>query len=912
MNSSKKGHSHKRKGVRSGARLKSASAGALLVFALPGGAAFAQQAPQQVAAADELAPIEVTGIRASIERAINMKRDSDGIIESITAEDIGKLPDVSIAESIARLPGVTAQRVDGRAQYINFRGMSPDFAGTTLNGREQVSTGDNRGVEFDQYPAELINQVVVYKTMDVSLVGQGISGTADLRTVRPLEYGKRAFVADARYEKNSLGELNSGISPHGYRTDITYIDQSANKKIGWALGYARLKSPGEANRWEAWGYTGLSGYPGSTILGGGKQYVDSTENTRDGFMGALEIKPDDHWTHMLDLYYSKFDQKIRRNGMEFGTAFSGAHLSGTPTIDGSGFVTNSTWVGVKPVLVNREEPRNDKVTAIGWNSKFHQDAWTYTGDVSYSRATDKQTLLETYAGTVGTTDTVTMQMNGANAPPSFNFGLNYADPNLIKLNDSGGWGQDGYVKYPNVTDTLKALRFDVSRSMEGMFSSVDAGVNYSEREKDKGTNEYKLALNASPTSVAGIALPASNLGFVGVPGIIAYDGLAAQGSLYHQNPFPYFDIYAKAWNVKEKITTAYVKANIDTKLWDNPLRGNLGLQMHHADQSSTALAANAGAPGGLDPNPVPTSGGAKYTYLLPSLNLAETLPDENIVRFGLSRQLARPRLDQEGAYNSYNYSVNTGQLIWGGTGGNPSLKPWISNSLDLSWEKYFGNKGYVALAGFFKKLQTYVLDSGVYRDFSGFPVPINPATGQPWQVLSNQGLVTGPINGNGGFIKGLEFTASIPFNLLTKSLDGFGVEYTHSINSSNIVDPVDRGACGCSDLPGLSRQVENVTGYYEQGGFSARISQRHRSAFLGEIAGFANVRTPVYILGESIIDAQVSYEMKDGQFKGLSVLGQVLNLNDEPYRTQAGDSTSQLNQYTKYGRTYLFGIKYKL
>ena len=145
--------------------------------------------------AKNLDTVVVTGIRGGIERAIDIKKNATSIVEAVSAEDIGKLPDVSIAESIARLPGLAAQRVAGRAQVISVRGLSPDFATTLLNGRELVSTGDNRSVEFDQYPSELMAGVTVYKTPDAALVGQGLSGTLDMRTVRPLDYDKTACIA---------------------------------------------------------------------------------------------------------------------------------------------------------------------------------------------------------------------------------------------------------------------------------------------------------------------------------------------------------------------------------------------------------------------------------------------------------------------------------------------------------------------------------------------------------------------------------------------------------------------------------------------------------------------------------------------------------------------------------------------
>src|SRR5690349_22783951 len=171
------------------------------------------------------APLEevvVSGIRHSIATSVDVKVDSNSIVESISAEDIGKLPDVSIADSISRLPGLATQRVDGRSQVINVRGMSEQFVGTLLNGREQVSTGDSRGVEFDQYPAELINAVVVYKTADAALVGQGLSGTIDMQTVRPLDLPDRRIVLGGSAEKNSLGNLTSGGDDQGYRLTASY------------------------------------------------------------------------------------------------------------------------------------------------------------------------------------------------------------------------------------------------------------------------------------------------------------------------------------------------------------------------------------------------------------------------------------------------------------------------------------------------------------------------------------------------------------------------------------------------------------------------------------------------------------------------------------------------------------------
>ena len=184
-------------------------------------------------AADDV--IVVTGFRASLESAVAEKKLSEQIVESITAEDIGKLPDASIGESIARLPGLTAQRLNGRANVVAIRGFGPDFSQTLLNGREQTTTSDNRSVELDQYPSEIVNQVVVYKSPTASLVGQGLVGTIDIRTIRPLETGERIIAVGARGSWADIGALNAGSKEFGYRVNGTYVDQFADDTLGISI-----------------------------------------------------------------------------------------------------------------------------------------------------------------------------------------------------------------------------------------------------------------------------------------------------------------------------------------------------------------------------------------------------------------------------------------------------------------------------------------------------------------------------------------------------------------------------------------------------------------------------------------------------------------------------------------------------
>ncbi len=198
--------------------------------------------------------IVVTGIRRSLQDSIQIKRNSASVVEAVSAEEIGKLPDVSIAESIARLPGIAAQRVAGRAEIVSIRGFSPDFTTVLLNGRQQASSGFNRAVEFDQYPSELLGSVVVYKTPDASISGMGLAGTVDLRTIRPLEYGKRAIALNLRGQMDQGGGRNPDFSKYGWRGSASYIDQNEDGTLGWMMGYAHLDAPGHTDHTKNWFY----------------------------------------------------------------------------------------------------------------------------------------------------------------------------------------------------------------------------------------------------------------------------------------------------------------------------------------------------------------------------------------------------------------------------------------------------------------------------------------------------------------------------------------------------------------------------------------------------------------------------------------------------------------------------------
>ena len=865
----------------------------------------------------ELSAFKVTaGFAASLAAAAEVKQSLTSVSEVITAEDIGKLPDVSIAESISRLPGLAAQRVAGRAQVISVRGLSPDFANTLLNGREQVSTGDNRGVEFDQYPSELISSVTVFKTPDASLIGQGLSGTLALQTVNPLSYGRRTLAFNARYETNSLDNLGAGSKHTGSRVSGTYIDQFAKKTVGVAIGYSHLDTPilaQETRNYSPWFNTAVLGVPAGTWHTNGiTRYARTGTNTRDGVVGLLEWRPSPAFTSVVDAYYSKFRREETAYGMEVPVRVPNATLNPGFTYTSTTIVNNSlvggTAANVYPVIGALFNDRVDKLTALGWKNQFRDGKWKVTGDLSYSKADRNERNTSSYAqyknaaGQPGL-DTATYNFNTGSFP-TLALGLDYSDPARVQIGPTS-FGA-GYGAFPKVEDELSSYRLVASRATDSIFSKVEFGLNYGDRTKNKEQPETSLVVPAFRTMPAGVILPSAKLGFGGVPAVIAWNVPATIATAF--NPYtPNFAasfLVPKTWGVEEKITTSFLQGNIDRELGAGHLRGNVGVQAQNVDQSATSNYWDSTAPAGQNVKPV--KAGKTYTDVLPSANFAFDFGGDFIARTAVAKQVARPRLDH--LKSAFVYSVNASTGIPSGNGGNPRLDPWKATAYDLSFEKYFANKkGYVAVAGFYKQLDTYiyVLTNPGY-DFSNY------VASSPIPVTTKIGNYSQPFNGTGGKLKGLEFTASVPFSMISPSLDGFGVVASLSLNSSAITVDDSTGATAnpAIGLPGLSKTVTNITAYYEKRGFSARLSRRQRSDFIGEISGFGADRALSYVAGEALLDAQLGYEFTEGRLKGLGFTLQGINLTDAAYKSYSVVK-ERVVDYVKYGKTFLVGANYK-
>jgi iron complex outermembrane receptor protein len=908
---------------------------AALGLALGGASGVSAQESQQDADAETTDIITVQGIRGSILSSIAEKRENTSIVEVVSAEDIGKLPDVSIAESLARLPGLAAQRVRGRAQVISVRGLGPDFTTALLNGREQVTAGDNRGVEFDQYPSELISQALVYKTPDAQLVSQGLAGTVDLRTIRPLEFGERSISLSGSYELNSNGDLNPDFDDNGYRISGTYVDQFANDTVGLVLSIAHQDTPTQGERYEICNFQDRNGAQAPECF---KMFSESRDLDRTAVLGTLEYEPNDTVNASLDVMYTEFTDGGVRRGAEFPTGTwlgggSGLQLFGAQVENG--LVTSGGFDPVFAVGRNDVQERTAELFSIGGNIQWSPiENWTFEGDLSFSRVERSALDFESYFGAgegawqaYPANDSLAFQFTGDRYRFNSSVGAGYADPTLMVLTDPGGWEQDGFHKILNTDDQLTALRGSATREFDsGFFTSVEAGVYYTDREKERETIESLVDLasgNGADPIPSGAIIGTTSLGFVSNVDVIAYDPtqLLANGT-YTLRPLPLGFIPNKQWQVEEEVLIAYAQANFERDLGWSFMRGNVGLQVVHTDQSSTGPVGF-----GTGFLPVVATEGDTYTEALPSLNAAFELTEDLYLRVGAARTLARARMDDmrasvgvgidsticpqnpDGSLISFTPGANPNGTCVSGGSGNPNLRPYIADSFDLSLEHYFADGAYWSVAVFHKEIDSWVFGN-VGRNVV-VPEVVDALFGAG-TAAANPGIEQARFfsaeNTDGGWLRGIETSLSLPGEVLTPALEGFGLFATYSITDSE-VQPSTAG--NPITIPGLSEDIGNITVYYERGGFEARISNRWRGDFLSELPDFTGQPDFRSAFEESVVDAQIGYEFTEGQLEGLTVLLQANNLTDERFGTFINDDERFARNWEEYGTTYTLRLNWR-
>ncbi|CAM5475511.1 TonB-dependent receptor [Alishewanella longhuensis] len=921
---------------------------------------FAQEtadAQTQQAQEEAIEVISVTGFRGSLQRAQAVKMSESSVVEVLSAEDIGKLPDTSIAESLARLPGLAGERRNGRTSGLSVRGFNENYVGTSLNGRELLGMGDNRGVEYDLYPSEIVSTAIVYKTPDASLVAQGIGGTVNLETVSPLR-AEATRAVNLNLEKNAEDSGNPDYDNNGHRISFNFVDKFLDDKLGLAFVVSSMETPRQEQQFRGWGYAdanpdraapGVTVPAGTVVLGGHDSFTRSAMLERDAIAAIVEYAVNDRLVVKFDGLYIDFTEQDVRRGLEEGGAEWG---TGAYTITGveNGLVTSGFHDGFYSVVRNDSRRQDAKLKTYGVNLDYQiNDYWTANLDLSTGKVDKTITDVESYSG-VGRAGTANRPLT-ARAWQMTPNGVRYSnhptiapvdltDPSLILLAGPQGWGgalnpiqrfqgvpgfgpdtaQDGFVNQPVFSEGLDSVRLSFDGEVNwGIFTGAEIGVSYQKRSKTKNNKGAFLTANTWPSAGAiPNILGVADLSFVGIPGVLAYDSLALYNSgFYIETDAALLENgrFGDTYKISETLTSLYGLLQINTEISDMPVQGNVGVRIVQADQSGVGYNTFSNAQGFT--NALDASGDAKYTDVLPSLNVSVEVADRQYVRTSLSKVQSRPRMDQMRPNSQVTFQFNDSNVLstnpenspWGGNSGNTALKPLEANQFDLSYENYYHDNGYFAASFFYKDLTNWHRSETVLTDFSEFYIPgfhrSSEETGFQPPALFVGGLSV-VSDGLTGFVRGYELQASVPFEILHPSLYGFGIVASATFMDGELSDG--------QRIPGLSEEIYSLTAYYEYAGFEFRISGTKRDAFLTETRGLSLALDSVVDRGAELWDAQIGYDFTESNIDwlaGLRVTLQVQNITNEKTVQTNGSDPRQITLFQSFGTNYMLGLNYK-
>ncbi|WP_347302577.1 TonB-dependent receptor [Croceibacterium sp. TMG7-5b_MA50] len=884
--------------------------------------------------------IVVTGFRESLASAINLKRNSSGVVDAIKAEDIAQFPDLNLAESLQRIPGVAISRVQGEGRSISVRGLGSEYTRVRINGMEALTTssgtansgGTNRGrgFDFNIFSSDLFNELVVRKSASADVEEGSLGATVDLRTARPFDFTGPRLVASAQASYNDLAEK---VTP---RLSVLASDRFLDGRLGVLISAAyekrRLIEEGaNITRWEPAGDNGsfnaASTLPGYTIADLRVRGTDAifhpripsyvsydVENARIGVTGAIQYEATDQMVIGIDALYSKLEGTRKEAQLQaIGLSRGGA---GKPNIiirDGVVDENNNLVYAALDNVDLRTQTSYDEL-----NTEFLQVTGTIDQDFGNGL---KIGALAGYADSKFTSPVSTTVTFDRVDSDGFSYDFrNDRFPTLsygFDITDPANWSHLNGVSEVRIRPSSVRNRFETGKVF-GEYElmpeiTLRAGVDYrrfrynsTERRRASET----LVETLTPAQVAELSYVFDDFGKgIDLPSGVGSSWLApdleafaeARGIYSGQGIYQLFGVEnssARGNNdsVQEKTWGAYAQADFNVEA-GVPLRGNIGVRWFRTRQDGTAFAA-------VGTQFQQVSVGRSYDMFLPSFNLAADLTDTLVARFAAAQTIARPGLGSVSPGG--NVSVQGANRNY--STGNPFLDPTKSNNIDLSLEWYPESGAIYAIGLFYKDIDTFV--QTLRRDAAfntlGLPLELLAGTGAtPDEIFQ----VTQPVNSDGGPLKGLEVNIQQPFTFLPGALANFGLQANYTFVDSSIEylttttpgDPTVNAT-----LVGLSKHSANGTLYYEDTKFSIRGSIAYRSGYLTSVPA-SNSNDVQGVRGTINVDAQASYNVNDR----LQLSIEAVNLTDQ-YNDGYVDSSNRLNVYTHTGRQFFFGVRYAL
>jgi iron complex outermembrane receptor protein len=899
--------------------VKSALGVAMLVppaFALAAAAAPDDNALQEIV---------VTGIRKSVDESLAAKRASDDFIEVVTAEDIGKMPDKNVADSLSRLPGITTSSMGASEggfdenDRVSMRGTNPSLTQTLINGHN-IASGDwfvldqtgtvGRSVSYTLLPSEIVSTVVVQKSSSASLVEGGVAGSVDIITRKPLDFSQpftlqasagavyASLPAKTDGQYSALADWKNDANNFGVMLQLFSETRHLRRDGTEVLGYDTI-APGSAI---AVAHPDLSGVQYPTDIGAA---LFQQKRERNGGLADIEFKPNDALTLDLTGFSSRLlASNVNDNYLLWSTHFvdSGAGQAPNPGyVVQQNTLTSATFAPVAGTaygVYDQISRPDEQATAnfVNFDATWDvTDRLSFLGQVGYSWGDGKtpyQNVSETNPG-IGTGAGYTL--NGIGSGPSFNLGTTnnttptpggvpvafswiFGDQN-IDVKDREEWAKlDGAFKVDD--GAWQDLKFGVRWERHGR-TSADV-IGQGPTAAGQSTAAYPTTFSNYPSNYTnfGGSVP-TDIWFWTPAQLAAYNSPAN----VNRNPATRID-WNSMFEVHEFDTAAFVQADFKGSNW----AGNIGVRfVHTVEDVLTYVGVSANTPGSQYSDfgqyiGVPTS--HDYNDVLPSANLKIDLAPNLIARFAAAETMTRADYSALGGFTSLSPPGAVGE-VGSGSGGNPDLKPILSNNLDAGLEWYFARHSLLSATLFYMDLKNYVSYGSVNKSYFTYSSAFPNGALLPY-------ILTVPVNAQGR-VEGAEFAYQQAFT------DNIGIitNYTYADGKQTSDITIN----GDDRLVGTSKDTYNVTAYFENAHISARVAYTYRSSFYSGLD--RNTAFTQYNIGD--LSASLAYIIN--QNFSITLDGQNLNNPELKYYALNQD---QPRAFYKNGSQYYLTARFKM
>lgn len=888
------------------------TAGACLAALCWQGAAVAQDVAQdQPAAPDE--DIVVTGIRAALTSAEGRKRDADVVIDGITADDIGLLPDVSISESLTRISGVTANDTARGSDQVAIRGLGPDLASTEYNGRIlPTADGVNRRVGLGGLPSEGLRAAFVQKTPDASTIEGGVAGILSLESIRPLESRRKGLTIVARGLYEDLSDSFSETSeqqPFGLRGEVTYVSDFSDD-FGIALTYAGIKDNNSQAgvQFDSWrlvnGNPAQNDFDGNAVadafpLNAGM--IGQFFNTeRHSVLGMAQWRASPSLTISVD---GLFSEETNNNHTR---RFFALDLWNRPVLGAPSLITveNDTVTQFEGTAALYRGVINDNVIkdhTYGAGLNFDIDdggPLTAVFDVSYFEA-----------GRDRFTPAVNFDIDAtAPAGQRRNFSYDVTDRGNVTFGFDPVTADDFAIQLVNTTkqdasDKITAARGDFAYEVDGAFwRSLEFGGRYDHRRHTQRVinNQYNFAnLNARPDLDSSF-LETDGFPFASKAGLFGGSSATA---------FPYYDFDAlfllgtglsevapdpavplrdtPDTDIEEDAFALYYQANFDNDV----LSGNVGLRWVQTDTKSRGFSTT---PDGA----FVRSFSGSYDFLLPSLNLKYRVTPDLYVRFAAARTISKPLFEDLNVGGNIDFDPNTNQYIV--NSGNPELVPFTSDGIDAGVEWYPDRGTSIAVAGYYKWVSNFITSNTRFGT-----ITLADGTVVPAQITETS---NDPAN---RYFRGVEVQFRKDFDFLPGLLSNLGVQANYNYNETDAREtfPSLAGPAAIATtvevMPiNLSKHVVNAILYYDSAPFNFRLAYRYYSSYSRRFARGYQYQP----------DGQLDFNFGVKLMENVRLIGTVTNvLGTSQYRLTEDSRNAANNKILQFygtrGRDFALGLR---